>query len=170
MNPDEMIQKYLDTSCVKCGFLTCGSKAFYLFGKQCCEANMLRIELRCESTEISTESIDNILITMRDDCCVAYLGGRKILRLKELILSYEIPLESSPIFGIMTGGREFQPQSVQFSDGRISVLINALIDRRKAANEFHSKELAELAHSLESREVKALSLMFAEGRPIQHGI
>lgn len=33
MNPDEMIQKYLDTSCVKCGFLTCGNKSFYLFGK-----------------------------------------------------------------------------------------------------------------------------------------
>ena len=53
MNPDEMIQKYLETSCVKCGFLTCGNKSFYLFGKQCCEAKLLRVELRRESAEIS---------------------------------------------------------------------------------------------------------------------
>ena len=146
MSPDEMIQKYLDTSCVKCGFLTCGNKSFYLFGKQC--------------------SVENLLVTMRDDCCEAYLGGKKILRLKELVLSYEIPLESSPIFGMISGGRAFPAQSVQFSDIKIAVLLNALLDRRKAADEFHSRELAELARSLESHEVKALSQMYAAGKPI----
>lgn len=167
MNPDEMIQKYLDTSCVKCGFLTCGNKSFYLFGKQCCEANLLRVVIRSESAEISADSADNLLVTMRDDCCCeAYLGGKKILRLKELILSYEIPLESSPIFGMISGGRAFPAQSVQLSNIKIAVLLNALLDRRKAADEFHSRELAELVHSLESHEVKALSRMYAAGKPI----
>lgn len=157
MSPDEMIQKYLDTSCVKCGFLTCGNKSFYL----------LRVVLRSESAEISADSADNLLVTMRDDCCCeAYLGGKKILRLKELILSYEIPLESSPIFGMISGGKAFPAQSVQFSDIKIAVLLNALLDRRKAADEFHSRELAELARSLESHEVKALSQMYAAGKPI----
>ena len=170
MSPDEMIQKYLDTSCVKCGFLTCGNKSFYLFGKQCCEANLLRVVLRSESAEISADSVENLLVTMRDDCCEAYLGGKKILWLKELNLSYEIPLESSPIFGMISGGRAFPAQSVQFSDIKIAVLLNALLDRRKAADELHSRELAELVHSLESHDVTALSQMYAAGKPITHAI
>lgn len=170
MNPDEMIQKYLDTSCVKYGFLTCGNKSFFLLGKQCCEATLIRLTLRSESTEISTDSVENLLVTMRDECCDAYIGGKKILRLKELLISYEIPLESSPIFGVMTGGRAFPTESLQFSDVRIAMLINMLIDRRKAAGEYHSRELSELARSLESREVKALSRMYAAFKPIERSL
>lgn len=170
MNPDEMIQKYLDTSCVKCGFLTCGNKSFYLFGKQCCEATLIRLTLSSESTKLSTDSVENLLVTMRGECCEAYLGGKKILRLKELLISYEIPLESSPIFGIMTGGRTFPTESVQFSDIRIAMLINMLIDQRKAAEEYHSRELSELARSLDSHEVRALSRMYAAFRPIEKNL
>lgn len=148
-------------------FLKCIKLIFDLTVKQCCEANLLRVVIRSESAEISADSADNLLVTMRDDCCCeAYLGGKKILRLKELILSYEIPLESSPIFGMISGGREFPAQSVQFSDIKIAGLLNALLDRRKASDEFHSRELAELARSLESHEVKALSQMYAAGKPI----
>lgn len=147
-------------------FLKCIKLIFDLTVKQCCEANLLRVVIRSESAEISADSVDNLLVTMRDDCCEAYLGGKKILRLKELILSYEIPLESSPIFGMISGGRAFPAQSVQFSDIKIAVLLNALLDRRKAADEFHSRELAELARSLESHEVKTLSQMYAAGKPI----
>ena len=84
----------------------------------------------------------------------------------ETALDREQPKITKKAGGMISGGRAFPAQSVQFSDIKIAVLLNALLDRRKAADEYHSRELAELARSLESREVKALSRMYSAGKPI----
>ena len=165
MKPEELIQKYLDTSCAKAGFLACGGRSFYLFGNQCCEAVCRRVILRNEGAELDTVTAENLLAIVRDDCCEVYLGGKRVLRLVGLLISYEIPLRTEPLFGVITGGREFPAQSLQFSDGRISELINTLTERRSSVEKFSSKELSELVRSMELHEIKALSGLYAAGKP-----
>lgn len=166
MKPEELIQKYLDTSCSKAGFLTCGGRSFYLFGNQCCEAVCRRVILRSEGAKLDTITAENLLAVVRDDCCEVYLGGKRILRLVGLLISYEIPLQPEPLFGVMTGGREFPAQSLQFSDGRIAGLINTLTERHSSAEKFSSKEFSELVRSMELHEIKALSGLYATGKPV----
>lgn len=166
MKPEELIQKYLDTSCAKSGFLTCGGKSFYLFGKQCCEAVCRRVIIYSEGAELDTVTAENLLAVIRDDCCEVYIGGKRVLRLVGLLISYEIPLQPEPLFGVMTGGREYPAQSLQFSDGRIAELISTLTERRSSAEKINGKELSELVRSMELHEIKVLSGLYAAGTPV----
>ena len=59
-----------------------------------------------------------------------YEKYQRILKLREVIVTYRIITDSGDICGIFTGGNEIFPAEIQSSDSRIILLIKHLISGR----------------------------------------
>lgn len=163
----DIIRKYLDIKETKSGILTESGKCVYLYGNICCKAKCRRFYLRTEQTEICSEYAEGFLIVRSGDRSNVYHDSKRMLKVKELIVLYEINFESSTMYGVFSGGNELPLVDSHFTDRRISELIERLIVGAETSDISASKRLETLEQAVITGEVNALNDLFMHGKPIK---
>lgn len=163
----DIIRKYLDIRETKSGILTEGGKCLYLYGNICCEARCRRFFLRSEQTEICSEYAEGFLVMRSSDRSSVYRSSKRMLKVKELIVLYEIDFEQSSMYGVFSGGNELPLADSHFTDRRISELIDRLITGGEPAGTASGKRLEALEQAVITGEVNALNDLFIHGKPIE---
>lgn len=163
----DIIRKYLDIRETKSGILTEGGKCLYLYGNICCEARCRRFFLRSEQTEICSEYAEGFLIVRSSDRSSVCHNSKRMLRVKELIVLYEIDFEQSSMYGVFSGGKDLPLADSHFTDRRISELIDRLIVGGETSDTAAGKRLEALEQAVMTGEVNALNDLFLHGKPIE---
>lgn len=163
----DIIRKYLDIKETKSGILTESGKCIYLYGNICCEAKCRRFYLRSEQTEICSEYAEGFLIVRSGNRSNVYHDSKRMLRVKELIVLYEIDFEDSTMYGVFSGGKELPLADSHFTDRRISELIERLIVGGEAPEISANKRFEALEQAVITGEVNALNDLFLHGKPIE---
>lgn len=163
----DIIRKYLDIRETKSGILTEGGKCLYLYGNICCEARCRRFFLRSEQTEICSEYAEGFLVVRSSDRSSVYHNSKRMLRVKELIVLYEINFEQSSMYGVFSGGKDLLLADSHFTDRRISELIDRLIMGGETSDTAAGKRLEALEQAVVTGEVNALNDLFLHGKPIE---
>lgn len=163
----DIIRKYLDIRETKSGILTEGGKCLYLYGNICCEARCRRFFLRSEQTEICSEYAEGFLVVRSSDRSSVYHNSKRMLRVKELIVLYEIDFEQSSMYGVFSGGKDLPLADSHFTDRRISELIDRLIVGGETSDTAAGKRLEALEQAVVTGEVNALNDLFLHGKPIE---
>lgn len=163
----DIIRKYLDIRETKSGILTEGGKCLYLYGNICCEARCRRFFLRSEQTEICSEYAEGFLVVRSSDRSSVYHNSKRMLRVKELIVLYEIDFEQSSMYGVFSGGKYLPLADSHFTDRRISELIDRLIVGGETSDTAAGKRLEALEQAVVTGEVNALNDLFLHGKPIE---
>lgn len=163
----DIIRKYLDIRETKSGILTEDGKCLYLYGNICCEAKCRRFYLRSEQTEICSEYAEGFLVVRSSDRSSVYHNSKRMLRVKELIVLYEIDFEQSSMYGVFSGGKDLLLADSHFTDRRISELIDRLIVGGETSDTAAGKRLEALEQAVMTGEVNALNDLFLHGKPIE---
>ncbi len=90
-----------------------------------------------------------------------------MLRVKELIVLYEIDFEQSSMYGVFSGGIDLPLVDSHFTDRRISELIDRLIVGGETSDTAAGKRLEALEQAVVTGEVNALNDLFLHGKPIE---
>lgn len=162
MNLFELIDEYNKIEGRKSGLLFSGGKCMYLINAQCCQAEC---ELLCLNG-VCKEYSDGFLIIKNGANFTVYENYRRVLKLREAIVTYRIITDSGDICGIFTGGNEIFPAEIQFSDSRISTLIKHLTAGRADRKYTVLPELRLMQQVLSDGEIKLQENLLSTIKPL----
>ena len=126
MNLFELIDEYNKIEGRKSGLLFSGGECMYLINEKCCKAECGILCLN----GICREYSEGFLIIKHGANVTVYEKNQRVLKLREVIVTYRIITDSGDICGVFTGGNEVFPAEIQSSDSRIISLIKHLISGR----------------------------------------
>lgn len=159
------LKKYPSLSGRKSGIYISDGKCLYLYGNRFCEAECRLLLINSDMVSVLSEQCDGLLayVSGEGDLTV-YCKDRLLLRVKEFLLLYTIPLAKHSICGVISGGSEFPCQDLRFTDTRAVALLERLIYRRRSIPCFKDDNFLELARELEGSEINALNELFLNGK------
>lgn len=169
MEISELLENYTEITETKSGFLMTEGKCIYLYNNVCCEAVCRRVMLRSDNTEILAEYADNLFVSRSADKLTAYRNNRRLLKVSELIILYEIPFDSDNLYGVFAYEKDKRLMDAHFTDERISELIDSLIIGESSANTTINEQFKELEETVRSGEISALNKLYINGKKIQDG-
>ena len=126
MNLFELIDEYNKIEGRKSGLLFSSGKCMYLINEKCCKAECGILCLN----GICREYSEGFLIIKHGANVTVYEKYQRVLKLREVIVTYRIITDSGDICDMFTGGNEVFPAEIQSSDSRIISLIKHLISGR----------------------------------------
>lgn len=133
----------------------------YLINEQCCQAEC---ELLCLNG-VCKEYYNGFLIIKNGANVTVYENYRRVLKLREAIVTYRIITDSGDICGIFTGGNEIFPAEIQFSDSRISTLIQHLTAGRADRKCTVLPEIQLMQQALSDGEIKLQENLLSTIKP-----
>ena len=169
MEMSELLKDYTAIAETKSGFLMTQGKCFYLYNNVCCEAICRRVMLRSDNTEILAEYADNLFVSRSADKLTAYRSKRRLLKVKELMILYEIPFDEDELYGVFAYEKDKRLMDSHFTDVRISELIDSLIIGEDHAKSTKAEDFKNLEERIRSGEISALNKLYINGKKIQDG-
>lgn len=166
MEKSELLNDYLKVSAAKSGLLMTAGKCVYLYNNICCEAACRCVLLRSERTEILAEYADELLVYRGGSNITAYRNGRRVLKLNEVIILYEISLGEEGLCGVFAYEKGARLMDAHFTDARISDFIKSLIIGEHQAEPAMNKELKKLEEAVRKGEISALNKIYVDGKDI----
>lgn len=169
MEMSELLESYTAITETKSGFLMPHGKCIYLYNNVCCEAACHRVLLKADNTEILAEYADNLFISRSAEKLTAYRDTRRLLKVRELIILYEIPFDDGGLYGVFAFEKDKRLMDSHFTDERLSELIDSLIIGESSTNSNITEQFKQLEDAVRSGEVSALNKLYINGKKIQDG-
>ncbi len=169
MKISELLEEYSAIPETKSGFLMTHGKCVYLYNNICCEAACRRVMLQADSTEILAEYTDELFICHSGAKLTVYRGGRRLLKVRELMILYEIPSVDGGLYGVFAYEKDKRLMDSHFTDGRIAELIDSLLIGENSTRSEISEEFKKLEEAVRTGEVSALNKIYINGKNIQNG-
>lgn len=163
MKLSDLLQNYSEISGTKSGILMTSGKCVYLYNNACCEAVCHRVLIRADKLEIFAELADDLFVYRYGADIYAFKNVKRILKIKEIIILYEIPSENGGLYGVFAYEKGVRLMDSHFADGRISELINSLILGESRAEFSESEEFKRLEEAIRTGEVSALNKIYING-------
>lgn len=160
MEKSDIMKEYMAFTGSKSGFMMTGGKCVYLHNNVCCEAECRRVLLNSERDGIFAEYAEGVFVSRCGAKFTAYKNSRRLLGVRECIVLYEIPLESDPLYGVFSGGKEFTLADAHFTDGRIAELIDRLLVGNRDTGTVVKEDFKALEEAVRTGEVRALNEIY----------
>ena len=163
MKLSDLMQNYSEISESKSGILMTSEKCVYLYNNACCEAVCHRILIRADKLEILAERADDLFVYRYGSEIYAFKNLKRILKIEEIIILYEIPSENGGLYGVFAYENGVRLMDSHFTDSRISKLIDSLIIGESRADVSQSDEFKKLEEAIRTGEVSALNKIYISG-------
>lgn len=160
MKRAETLGKYCGFTGEKSGFVFDGGKLVYLYNDICCEAICRRVLLRSDGGEFFSEYVGGLTVTRCGTRLEASVNSKRLFRVSECVILYEIALAENSLYGAFTGGKEFLLADSHFTDERVLLLIDRLLIGRYSVANAPTQNLAELEEAVRTGEIRALNEMY----------
>lgn len=162
MNLFELIDEYNKIEGRKNGLLFSSGKCMYLINEKCCKAECGILCLN----GICREYSEGFLIIKHGANVTVYEKYQRILKLREVIVTYRIITDSGDICGVFTGGNEVFPAEIQSSDSRIISLIKHIISGRAEQKYTVLLELRLMQQALAEGEMNLQENLLSNVKPL----
>lgn len=159
----DLLQNYSEVSETKSGILMASGKCVYLYNNACCEAICHRVLIRVDKLEILADCTDDLFVYRYGAEIYAFKNSKRILKIKEIIILYEIPSENGGIYGVFAYENGVRLMDSHFTDGRVSELIDSLILGENHTEISKSEEFKKLEEVIRTGEVSALNKIYING-------
>lgn len=169
MKISELLGNYSAINETKSGFLMTHGKCVYLYNNICCEAACRRVLLQADNTKILAEYADDLFIWRSDVKLTVYKGARRLLKVRELMILYEIPSADGDLYGVLAYEKDKRLIDSHFTDSRIAELIDSLLIGENNTHTEISEEFKKLEEAVRTGEVSALNKIYINGKNIQNG-
>lgn len=166
----DLLNDYLNIGSTKSGFLMSGGKCVYLYNNLCCDAICRRVLMKADKVEILAEYADELLFFRDGASLKAYKGGKRILKISELIVLYEIPSKDGGLCGVFAYEKDQRLMDTHFTDLRILEFINSLIGGKQCEDPVLNEKFRELEEAVRTGEVSALNKIYLNGKNIGEGV
>lgn len=163
MNWFELISEYNKIEGRKSGLLFSGGECMYLVNEKCGKA---KCEILCLNG-ICREYSEGFLIIKHGANVTVYEKYQRVLKLREVIVTYRIITDSGDICGVFTGGNEVFPAEIQSSDSRIISLIKHLISGRAVQKYTVLPELRLMQQAMAEGEIKLQENLLSTVKPLR---
>lgn len=163
MNLFELISEYKKIEGRKSGLLFSGGECMYLVNEKCCKAEC---EILCLNG-ICREYSEGFMIIKHGANVTVYEKYQRVLKLREVIVTYRIITDSGDICGVFTGGNEIFPAEIQSSDSRIISLIKHLISGRAEQKYTVLPELRLMQQAMSDGEVRLQENLLSTVKPLR---
>lgn len=163
MNLFELIDEYNKIEGRKSGLLFSSGKCMYLINEKCCKAECGILCLN----GICREYSEGFLIIKHGANVTVYEKYQRILKLREVIVTYRIITDSGDICGVFTGGNEVFPAEIQSSDSRIISLIKHIISGRAEKKYTVLPELRLMQQALAEGEINLQENLLSTVKPLR---
>lgn len=163
MKLSDLLQNYSGISETKSGILMTSGKCVYLYNNACCESVCHRVLIRADKLEILAERVDDLFVYRHSAEIYAFKNLKRILKIREIIILYEIQFESGGLYGVFAYENGVRLMDSHFTDGRISDLIDSLILGKSRAELSKSEEFKRLEEAIRTGEVSALNKIYVNG-------
>lgn len=166
MKNSDLLNDYLNIGSTKSGFLMSGGKCVYLYNNLCCDAICRRVLMKADKVEILAEYADELLFFRDGASLKAYKGGKRILKISELIVPYEIPSRGGGLCGVFAYEMDKRLIDAHFTDVRILELIDSMIVGNRITDPALIEKFRELEEAVRTGEVSALNKIYLNGKNI----
>lgn len=166
MKLSDLLKSYSEIPASKSGILMTAGKCVYLYNNACCEAVCRRVLIRAENLEILAEHTDELFIYRSGAELCAYKDLKRILKVSEIIILYEVRFEDGGLQGVFAYEKEQRLMDSHFTDSRISELIDRLILGENRAESTTAEEFKKLEDAIRSGEVNSLNKLYLNGKNI----
>lgn len=163
MNLFELIDEYNKIEGRKSGLLFSSGKCMYLINEKCCKAECGILCLN----GICREYSEGFLIIKHGANVTVYEKYQRVLKLREVIVTYRIITDSGDICGVFTGRNEVFPAEIQSSDSRIISLIKHLISGRAEKKYTVLPELRLMQQALAEGEINLQENLLSTVKPLR---
>ncbi len=163
MEAKELVKDYLEISGQKSGILMTGGRTIYLYDNLCCGAQCEYLSVKSDTCTIITEYRDDVIIIRTPSQCIVYINGKRLLKVRELLMLYNVQMSMSVLYGIFTGGNELPPSDIRYTDKRISDIFRYLLTGRQKKAMAVNKQIELLEQAISDSNVKMLSELYLNG-------
>lgn len=167
MKLSDPINHYCGITANKSGMLFTHGKSIYLYNNVCCEAISRRVLLRSEDIEILSERTDELLVYRSGAELAVYKDNKRLLRVDELVILYEIPCDDNSLFGVFAFKRNLRLMDSHFTDERILQLIDELIVGVSKSDTESVEEFHRLEQAVRAGEVNLLNRVYVNGKAVE---
>ncbi len=169
MKVSELLESYSAITETKSGFLMTHGKCIYLYNNICCEAACRRVLLQTENKEVFAEYADKLFTYREGAKLTVYRNSRRSLKVRELIILYEIPSIDGGLYGVFAYEKDKRLMDSHFTDSRITELIDSLLIGESNTHSAISEEFRKLEEAVRTSEVSELNKIYINGKKIQDG-
>lgn len=167
MKLSDLIKDYCGISSNKSGMLFTHGKSIYLYNNVCCDSICRRVLLRSENIEILSERTDELLVYRSGAELAVYKDNKRLLRVDELVILYEIPCDDNSLYGVFAFKRNLRLMDSHFTDERILQLIDELIAGESQGDTESVEEFHSLEQAVRAGEVKLLNRVYVNGKAVE---